>query len=373
MSYSLAPLRSLFVALGFVLLITGCQKDKDDPTNDLFATYDRRAMLTRLRDTAVVPAYEELAQYATQLHAAIDLLGANPTSADLERAQDAWLEAARAWKRTDVFAFGPAETLNLRSGIGAEADPVTIENAIAATPPIDQAFVDTRPTTAKGVWALEYLLFERDGGNQAVLTRLTTGPAAPRRRAYLTAIATDLRARTEATSTAWRSGPDRAQFVEADGNDVTSSLSLLVNASVQTIETIKNDRLGRPLGDENGGTAQPASAEGYRSGTSGQLIRASLDGIRAVWPGTSNQPGLNGLLDHLGAQSAGGQALSGAINGRLDAAYTRATGDVVSLVGQERQPVLDLQVDVKMLTVLLKTEAVSKLGVLLTFNDNDGD
>ncbi|MBC7449736.1 MAG: imelysin family protein [Hymenobacteraceae bacterium] len=365
--------RYLFAACSLLLLVTGCKKDKDDPANDLFATYDRRALLTRVRDNAAEPAFSQLATQAAQLRDQTATLSGTTASADLVVVQAAWSAAAIAWKRTEIFSFGPAETLNLASGIAAEANPTVIDNALVATTPIDQAFIDTRPATAKGLWALEYLLFDRAAGDAVVVARLTTAPDAARRRAYVAALAADLAARATAAHAAWQTGPYRTQFVEADGNDVTSSLSLLVNASVQTVEALKNERLGRPLGDQNGGTPQPATAEGYRSGTSGALIRATLEGVELIWTGSGVATGINSLLDHLGAQSAGGQALSGAINARLGNALDRATGDVVSLVDQNRQPVIDLQTDVKQLTVLLKTEAVSKLGVLLTFNDNDGD
>ncbi len=355
-------------------LLTGCKDDKDGPANDLFGTYDRKAMLTRIRDRAVVPAFSSFSDQANALRTSVAALSATATATDLENAQIAWLGTALTWKSAELYVFGPAETLNLSSSVGSEANPTVIDNALAATTPIDQAFIDTRATTAKGIWALEYLLYDRTGGNAAVLTRLTTGPDAARRRAYLVALATDLSTRATAAHTAWTSGSYPTQFVEADGNDVTSSLSLLTNASVQEIETIKNDRLGRPLGDENGGTAQPETAEGYPSGTSGALISASLISMQALWSGpTPATPGINGLLDHLGAQSGGGQPLSAAIKTQLTTATSHAQSDIVSLVDQARQPVIDLQNDVKQVTVLLKTEAVSKLGVLLTFNDNDGD
>ncbi len=372
---AIPALRLLLVGASCLLGLTGCEKSTDDPSTDLFSTYDRRALLNRVRDNAIEPAFHNLAHNTATLRAFGGQLSANITPTDLDALQAAWRRAALDWKPTQSFSFGPAETLNLASGIGSEANPVVIETALAGAvaASIDQNFIDTRPATAKGLWALEYLLFDPLGGDAAVLTSFTTASDADRRRAYIVALAADLDARATAAHDAWLTGAYREAFVAADGNDVTSSLSLLVNASVQEIETIKNDRLGVPLGDLNGGTAQPETAEGYRSGMSGALIQASLDGVRNVWASTPDARGISGLLDHLGAQSAGGQALSAAIEEKLAAARTLAPGDVVSQVGQARQPVVDLQNAIKQLTVLIKAEAVSKLGVLLTFNDNDGD
>ena len=363
----------LHFVLGTLLLTTGCRKNQDDPTNDLFSTYDRRALLTRIRDRGIGPAHERLATQAAILDGHTAVLAATPTASALDSVQAAWGRTARAWKQVEIYAFGPAEQLNLAANLGAEANPTLIEGAINSSTAIDAAFVAARPVAARGFWALEYLLFSRTTGSAAVLTALTTGPAAGRRRAYVAALAADARQRATAARDDWKAPTYTAAFVEADGNDVTSSISLLANASVQFVETIKNDRLGRPLGDANGGTAEPTTAEGYRSGTSGALVQASLDGLRTIWTGTPDARGLNGLLDHLGAQSTGGQALSTIIDGQIAAARNLAPADVVSQVDQSRQPVIDLQNAVKQLTVQLKTEAVSKLGVLLTFNDNDGD
>lgn len=372
---ALLACRTLLAATMFVGLLTSCKNDKDDPATDLFGTYDRRAMLTRIRDGAARPAFGELTAAADTLRLATQLLTAASTPAELASCQTAWLAAAKAWKSSELFAaFGPGEALNLAGSIGMETNPTVIDNALADSAPITQSYLDTRPAAAKGIWALEYLLFERGAqGNAAVLARLTTAPGADRRRAYLQALAAELPARTAAVRNEWTTGAYASAFVDADGNDVSSSLSLLVNASVQVVEAIKNERLGRPLGDLNGGTPQPETAEGYRSGTSDVFITQSLLSLDGVWAGAPGRSVLNGLLDHLGAQAAGGQPLSSAIADQLAATRARVSPDVASLVDQQRQPVVELQAEVKKLTVLLKAEAVSKLGVLLTFNDNDGD
>ncbi len=367
----------LSALLLLALVLPGCT-DENDPSTDPFRSYDRQAMLTSTRDQVIVPAFRLFTEQSTAFQDQAALLDNSPSNLIISGIQDQWLSAATAWEQAAVYSFGPAETLNLASGVAYEANPTVIENAVIGTAPITQAFVDGLPASAKGLWALEYLLFDRDGGNAALLPRLTTAPDAARRRALIVALATDLTLRAAAAEAAWTAGAYPAAFVAADGNDVNSSISQLANAIVQHTEVLKNKRLGIPLGDANAGVAQPARAVGYRSRTSGQLLNAGLRGIRAAFQGnattaTTPATGLDNLLDHLGAQGANGQKLSDAIQTQFAAAETLATGDIVSLVDQQRQPVLDLQTATKQLTVLLKVDMVSKLGVLLTFNDNDGD
>ena len=54
---------------------------------------------------------------------------------------------------------------------------------------IDDAFIESIGSSSIGLGALEYLLFDPEGGNDALLAHYTTAENADRRRVYLLAVA----------------------------------------------------------------------------------------------------------------------------------------------------------------------------------------
>lgn len=361
-------------------LVAGCKDDDDKDTP--FGTYDRKALLTSLADKVIRPAYVNLEFTSARLDSAVAVFAQTPTAATLAGAQAEWKEVACAWKQAEVYAFGPAEVLNLEASVSYVADTMLVSDAADPTVTINQLYVEARPASAKGLWALEFLLFGgAPGTDAAVLARCTVGAGAAARRTYAAALATNLHAKASTVRDGWDAATYRQLFVAADGNDVTSSLSLLANALVQRIELIKNDRLGQPLGETTGGTPQPNAVEGYASGESTELLLCALDGLEAPLRGNragqSPAPGLDDLLDHLEGTPASGQAaLSQRILAQLATTrqHTQALGTSLdAALAQQPATVRTIYDDTKQLTVLLKVEMISRLGVLLTFNDNDGD
>src|SRR5215475_351906 len=146
----------------------------------------RRMMLRDLANVVIVPAYEGLTADADALVAALDQLDDRPDAASLAAAQDAWRRTRAAWKQSEAFAIGPAETLRTASKI--DWSPIRadrIEGEINGTADLTADYVEDLGANVKGFLAIEYLLFDPDGGDRAVVDALA---AAPRRRQFARAL-----------------------------------------------------------------------------------------------------------------------------------------------------------------------------------------
>ena len=92
--------------------------------------------------------------------------------------------------RAQAFRFGPVQSQKIGEAIDWwPAKPENIEEKIAGTEPITPEMIEATGTSSKGFMAMEYLLFDPEGGNAAVLARLTAEDGGARRPAYLAALA----------------------------------------------------------------------------------------------------------------------------------------------------------------------------------------
>ena len=133
----------------------------------------------------------------------------SPDAATLATAQSAWRRARAAWKQSEAFAIGPAETLRTVGGDRLVADPAPTASR-TRSPAADELtadYVDGLGANVKGFLALEYLLFDPDGDDARGLQR---SPATPRRRRFVRALAENLR--DEAARAARRLGARGGQL-----------------------------------------------------------------------------------------------------------------------------------------------------------------
>lgn len=333
----------------------------------------RTAMLTDLADRAIAPAHRQFTADATALSAAADALDADPTPATLGAAQSAWITAATGFQRLAALnvpgvQFGlyhnRISTWPTRTG--------AIDDAVASDEALDADFVAARGSNARGLPALEYLLFADDAEE-----RLTD----PRRRAYVRALAADVSRQATALERDWArdGGNQLGYFVEADteGRDLQSSVSRLVNEMAMVAEDLQYQQVGRPLGvgsrpQDATGTPAPDAVEAPYAGVSLDLIRAELAGLRALVTGG----GGTGLDDYLAALDLDDRPLGEVVLERIDAADDAAAAIGMPLeqaVTEHPQAVRALYDASGALLRSVKTDLANRLGVSITFSDNDGD
>lgn len=236
-----APLPVLLSALLSALLAAACGGNEGSP-QDARPGPDPQAVLRDLGEVVIVPGYQELHERSQALVSAARTLCMAPAAGALDAAQDAWRAVRGPWKRSEAFGFGPVEDLRIDTAVDfGPARPSSIEAELAKTDPVPENYAASLGDTLKGLPVLEYILFDPDEGDAAVLTRLQDGEGQPTRTCqYVVALAVDVELRARTLLEAWdpASGNFAGELATAGiGSTVyderAKAVGAIVNAFVQ--------------------------------------------------------------------------------------------------------------------------------------------
>lgn len=341
--------------------------------------FNRQALLTNFTDNLILPGHEALLSALRDLEAAAGAFAAAPDAGTLEAVQKAWLNANLARMAVLTYRLGPVDDSLLHNRLDNRPPRTAFIDSeiLAGTTPLDAAYIDSIGSSSVGLAAMEYLLFDPEGGDAAVLAAFS-GAGGARRRELLVALAAAMPPKAEELRRIWAADGENyaAAFVTADmdAGELQGSLNMLTNQLISDVEEIINSRLGKPLGKRTSGALRPDLVEAPYSGATLPRIIATLHGERAAFTGGDGL-GLDDYLDFLGARSDSG-LLSKAITAQFDAAIAALEaidGPLETAIIDDPAGVEAAYQEVFDLLVLLKADMVNQLGLTLTFNDSDGD
>jgi len=333
-------------------------------------------VLVNLGTNIILPSYQQLSASTATLDAAVTAFNASPSLTTLTAVQGAFKDAYKKWAACSEFEFGPAadQFLTTHFTNAFPTDTVLIKgNVNGAVYVID----GISNFSAQGFPALDYLLFAY--GNDAVIARFTTDAHAAGAKQYLAALSASLKTKTAAVTNAWSTtgGNYLAKFINATGVDAGSSLSLLLNAYVLDFDVnLQNYKIGIPIGIYGPTTLpkSPAKVEAVYSGLSDQLLIAQVQAFQNIYLGAADK-GIDDKVAATNAQKNGG-SLNDAIKTQLTAVLTRMQGlpEPLSLgITNNNTTINDAFTEVRKMTVLLKVDMSSALGIKISFADDDGD
>ena len=369
------PLHAFLIAL-CALVLTACEKPEDDTPADDF---DRAALLANWADGVILPAYTTWANEVSTLHTALLNLHPEADMAELETAREALHRARTSWQTVAYFDFGPASN----QGLSAIANiyPVDVEQVMDNLSASNVNLETPANLAAGGFEALDYLLYGTGDDATAVLDFLATETGALD---YCQRIGALLKEKAITVRDAWdpASGNYRSTFVGATGTDVGSGLGLMLNAFNRVYEAdVRKNKLGLPSGAMTFSmTPLPDHVEGaYSQTASNDYLLAALDACNRIYNGI-NAEGMDGvgLDDYLHALGAThlDAPLTTAIQDQWKAATTAVEAlpaPLATTVVTDQQACLDAYAELQQMVVLYKVDMMSCLGVLVTYQDNDGD
>ena len=370
-------MKQLFSIIAFILLVTviGC---KEDETGSTTSGFDRSLMLENLADHVIIPAYDKLNNEVIELDAAVSDFVSTPDVAHLREARDKYTTAYHTWQRASFFEFGPAFDLLLNSSVNSfPADFVNIDLNLQQG---DLPSNTTSGQDEKGFPALDFLLFGIAGSEEEIVGLYTNDPLSQNRSAYLKAVVEDIKYRTGSVAAGWApSGENyRAAFIKQDGTDVGSSIGLMVNELNQFFERETRDKkIGIPLGKRSQGIPIPMQVEAGYSDLSLSLAQENLDAIFDFYMGRGQAEAIS-FYDYLVALDAqyGNMLLADAIKAQFENALQEVgeiPGPYDETVEANPAPAEEAYAELQKLVILLKADLPSALGVLITYQDNDGD
>ncbi len=339
------------VGLGW---LTGCRRTRT--RDEVLVALVRGPVLEDTRAIAVTSA--ALAESTARLAAA-------PSPKGVEDARTAWRACAVRWKRGLCFRHGPlVESAALFRCAFWPPRPKAIDALVSDAEPLTDARIDDLGVDAKGLYAVEYLLFgasKPDAGSVAALL----APEAERRRRAIAALAHSIRRWADQATNALGDGSATATQVSLGGQETVNGL---VNQMASTVESVVK-RVTQVSELAASAHLSPSEVEGWPSGISTELARSLVSGTELLYLGTPDG-GLGDLVT----------AAAPAIDLRVRSAFA-AVRDGLAAVGapleeaitSRRAAVDSAGTALKALELALKTDLASALGVTLTFTTGDGD
>ena len=347
--------RFTFAAL-LSLAFIACLEDDKGQVN---VNVDQTAFL---ENTSIIifKNYQTFNSSVNVLDAAIDSLDKNATQLTLTNAKSALKKAYLNWQKVSPFEFGPAETLSLKSNLNIyKTDSAQIEMNIATA---NYNFDQISMKDAIGFPALDYLL-------NAKFNSLSKLKSNPNRCAYIKAVSKAIKTRVNQVSTEWNSYQNT--FKKQKGTDVGSSTGMLVNALNQHFEKFfRDNKLGIPLGIRSSGIARINYVEAAYGNYSVELAIENLATMKSIYTGFNGY----GLDDYLNAADA--QNLNETILTQIDIIELKLKALKDPLQNQIKSNPYQVQEaysEMQKLIVLWKVDLPSRMGILITYQDNDGD
>lgn len=326
-------------------------------------------MLTDMADLVIEPSLRQFEQEVIALDEKAAAFTASPSSSLLGQLKEQYIKAYRRFQHCKPFNIGPLMAYGMRDAMNVyPVDTTQIRQNIADG--TSDALGSAQNTRAIGFPAVDYLLYRES--ESATVQRFSTDGDAASRKAYLTAVTSKMSREVTQVLAAWPSYV--AQFTQADGNDIGSSSSMLFNAFVEDIELLKNAKIGIPAGFKSNGQVKPDYAEAYYAATSTALAKESMQALKTLFTGAEGLGFDDYIRDVEGASVA--TSLADRIVSQMDECIERiaAIGTPLSeKVATHPDEVMAAWQAVKKLVTYTKTDMSSMLGLLITYQDNDGD
>lgn len=354
---------------------------KDDGSCEFnsVGAYDREKMLANITDNYIIPAYINYEVAANDLQNKITAFNSSPSIALLQEIKTKWKQACIDWQSVSFIDFGPAKDISL----------VTQTNIF----PIDTALINENILSgtynlqipanfdAKGFQAIDYLLFGTGNNEQEVVNYFTNNIEAKN---YLASVVNELKTNASFVLNSWNNSYASTFKNNSSDNSEGSSVSTLVNGISSHYETyIRKGKLGLPSGVFNGFSQQPmpGHVEGLFSGYSIDFAKTAMQALNKFIKGddfTTDKAGqgLDDYIKFVEAKDANGNNLEATIESQISSIITKLNTHSTPLseeVITKSSDVLATYQEMQKLVPLIKVDLTSALGVLVTYQDNDGD
>jgi len=357
---------SILLGCAILLLLTHCLEKYPDGSSA------RASVLLALAEDVALARFVEFQERSAEMEAAAVAFCADPSEASLKAARDAWWAAKEPWKRNEVVRFGPIMEYPRRFGPKIDDWPViesAVEDLVDDEGELDQAAFDSMGTGTRGLPVVEYLLW---GAGEDTLEALTNSA---RRCAILEGAARDVHANAGRLVVDWSQTwilqlSQPASAPDARYENMQEVLDEWVNRMGFTVENIRVEKLGKPVGDKADGKPQPDTIESRHSGRSLLEAKDALAGVHDIWTGGSGEEslGVSALVSDT--------ELIALVDTHFEAAMTTLAAIPDTLedtISGDTSTVVAAQDALRELHRVIQVDLATKIGVTIGFNDSDGD
>lgn len=348
--------RLSIASLSAVLILgtaVSCKEDPE-PTPD----FDKGSLLINVADNQIIPAIDDFDTKIGTLETDYLAFQSNPNATTFESVRNSWKAAYISWQTVKIYDFGPIRDFAFKGATGTyPTDTAKINNNIASG---SYNLGTAGNVDAIGLPSLDYLFYRVDA-----LSTLTNDANAMQ---YGLDVVQKIKTETASVKSQWTSY--RGTFIASTGTETTSAFSEFVNEFNRDYELAKNAKVGIPIGKQSLDIPLPEYVEARYSGISFDLLRASIVALRDAYTGGTGV-GFDDYLLHLDR---------GSLNSTINTNFTTILSEIDSFNGtlsdnidNNWSELNDLYTLLQGQVVNLKTDMTSAFGVLITYQDNDGD
>lgn len=358
------------------LTVFACKEDEtgtenNNPETSLSDLRKRINMNTATN--IIIPAYQDLELKLIGLDDAVSNFVESPGVSGLEEARTALKEAWLSWQSAAIYNFGPSENVALRKSLNIY--PTNTDQIEANVSNGDYILGSIANQAAIGFPAIDYLLngLSTDAASIVALFESKAG-----RGVYLKALSGDMLQRAESTLNAWETmgGNYATTYANANGTDIGSSLGLLINAiDLHYQRFLRDGKIAIPAGIRSAGVPRPKTTEAFYGGYSVELLVNGLRAYLNLFEGIgSDDIDREGIFDYL--ELLGETALAGEVETQFNAAIVAAqslSDPLPEQIESDLDKVVGVFLELQKVVPLLKADVASKMGIIITNTDNDGD
>lgn len=366
---------SVLVVTGLTGLLLSCVEDSGEETQQETA---RKPVLENLASNVIIPGYENLHAQMTLLDQSVKNFTSDPNQANLEALRTDFISTYSQWEKVSFLEFGPAFSQTLRAEFNTfPTDNFSIDNAIESG---EFSLTGFSTTNRRGLPAMDYLIYGLADTDEEIVAKYNIDENAGNRKEYLLAVSQLILNKIDLVYNQWlpSGGNYQEEFIQKDGTDVGSSFGEMVNALSQYLERFSRDaRMGIPLGKRSQGVIIPRNVEAYYSQQSIPLLQAHISGMKDFYLGKQGDTDGKGFYELLQEIRAGeDEGLADRILAQFDLILGRldqVPSPLSTTIQTNPAPAEAAHQELQKQVILIKTEFSSALGVLITYQDNDGD
>lgn len=353
---------STLCIVSLFVLAFSCKKKKRNPEDGV--NFQKSEMLTHTANQIVLPGFLNLKNAVDQLNTSWSAFKTNLDDASLLEVRTKWQTAVLKFHRVKIYEFGPSSNVGLRAALGTFP---TDTNKIAANSTDGNVNLALSANLdAIGFPALEYIFFRNNAKNQLVSSN--------EMQVYVDKVILKLTNEVNTVYSNWNSSY-ASTFAASTGTESTSGFSLLINEFNKEYELAKNAKLGIPIGKQSLGIPQSNYIESPYAKISLLILKENVLTLRDLFQGKGNNGVENvGFDDYLNALEK--TALVSTINTgffAIESDLNNLSQDLVAEIQNNPSQLDALYTKMQNLVVNLKTDMTSAFGVLITYQDNDGD
>lgn len=351
-----------------LLALSSCNTDIDIGGN--FNSYNQTALLNNLGENIILTAYEGLAEETALLQSSTEAFVTAKSEVTLEALKVQLKATRKTWQYCTPYNFGPAADLGLVFNLNIY--------------PIDQLQVETNITSGsydlttlanndtKGFQTLGYLLYGKDKSTADIIASFDLN-----REKYLTDVVALIDETSQSVFNNWKNSY-LAAFTSAGANgvDAGSSVGQLVNTMNRDFERNTRDgKIGIPVGIRSLGTPFPEATEAFFADYSIELLETNIQGYEDLYTGKTGE-GLDDFLMSISAVTRTQSSLDEDITtqfSKVKNAISLVNDPLIDAIANQKTQVETIFAEMQGLIILFKTDMASSMGVIITYQDSDGD